>query len=264
MKRLRTVQDIIAFVEIALLNPEIGTAVTELAIVPSVSSLNRDVLEAYLHTCLTLTPNVVILELLVSPPVPIAALGCGLLPYIEVLRTNLPHRSLLPFLSLHPTLRAVELGACGRSRRCALACLDLPHITDIRAPSDCVANLAHAEMNRLRIDAVGPHMLASAAISHFPPALNALHVLSVEFVPEDASILHSIAVHLPGLRNLKLLEKSKPSVSRCPIRATVLLRSHSCRPINTRRDRGPIVLAGSPLCRSSSIWIGLSFAPAAR
>ncbi|KAI0694478.1 hypothetical protein C8T65DRAFT_744355 [Cerioporus squamosus] len=204
---LYSVQQLIAFVELATVNPEYGTVVTFLRLNLTVSSLNRDALEKYLPACLALTPNVTILELYTSPAIPTTTLSGILLPAIEVLDTNLPHRVLVPFIGRNPSIRALQLRRCGRARQCALSTIAFEHVNDIRCLANCAPAIVHENVDRLRLDITRSTDLSSEVLSRFHAPLSALYVLTVEFGVEDANILRAIARNMPWLRNLKMIEK---------------------------------------------------------
>lgn len=173
--------------------------------------MQRDALQTLLPACLSLTQNVIILELYISPPIPLAS--SVRLPFVEVLKSNLPHRALSGFIAAHPSLRALEIKACGRTRKCTLSSNNLHHINDIRCPAECAPHYVHGRIDRLRLDLVSAETSASKIISGFPIALNALYVLTLEFNAVDTSILRTIATNMPWVRNLKLIEKRDLEVS---------------------------------------------------
>ncbi|KAI0744908.1 hypothetical protein C8Q76DRAFT_789375 [Earliella scabrosa] len=209
-----SMDELIAFFELAQHEPELGRVVVHLQIAVKVTSADRHILDKLLAACLGLTPNVVILELFMSPPVSIPSLSGATLPRVEVLKTNIPHRSLLAFVVMHRSLQAIDLQGCGRTSRCALSLTDAPHITDIRCPADCASRLVHEAVERLRLDSPASTTLASTALSKIIIDFNMLCVLTVEFDAEDAALLATIADRIPTLRNLKLLEKRNPRVVR--------------------------------------------------
>ncbi|RDX47416.1 hypothetical protein OH76DRAFT_1484770 [Lentinus brumalis] len=206
-KRLYSVEELISFVELATVDPEYGTVVTFLRLNLTVSSLNRDIFDKYLPTCLVLTPNVTILELYVVPVIPTTALSDILLPAIEVLETNLPHRVLVPFVGRNPSIRALQLRHCGRARQCALSTVTLEHVNEIHCPAKCAPAIVHEKVDRLRLDIRRNSDLSSEFLSRFRAPLSTLYVLTIEFGVEDADILRAIARNMPWLRNLKMIEK---------------------------------------------------------
>ncbi|KAI0682047.1 hypothetical protein C8Q76DRAFT_804428 [Earliella scabrosa] len=209
-KVLLTLAELITFVEVARLKAGHGAAVDYLSITLKVPSMEQDIVQRYLPVCLALTPNVTILEVFTTPPMSLPSLSSAPLPRIEVLKTNLPHRTLFAFVAKHPSLRALDIEACGRARQCALSPIVTQEITDIRCPAECAPRLVHERLERLRIDLARAVSPASAVITSFPIALDALYVLTVEFTADDKKILDVIATNLPALRYLKLVEKTKP------------------------------------------------------
>lgn len=204
-------QDLISFVEIAVLKPEYGVVITHLSVTMSVSALERDILQKVLGACLTLTPNLIILELVTTPSFPIDSLDNIVLPRIEVLKTNIPHRALSHLVTMHPSLRALDILSCGRAVKCPLASFN-DYITEIRAPIKCAPALVHGHTSRLCLDSDGSNITASDVIPKITAPPLALYVLTVDFKIGEISILSAIATAFPQLRNLKLLEKSRRAV----------------------------------------------------
>ncbi|RPD78436.1 hypothetical protein L226DRAFT_292460 [Lentinus tigrinus ALCF2SS1-7] len=209
MRTFKDVASLISFKELAALKPEHGTAVIQLALIVDISALEREVLERLLPALLTLTPNIIILTLWVYPPISTVSFARVPLPSLEVIRTNIPHRALRPFVAFHPTLRALDIDACGRARRCGLSTLNIHQVNDISCLVSCVPKLVHKDVERLRVALDDTDVLMSAAISAFPISLHRLHVLTVDFAANDKTILRVIATNMPGIRNLKLLERCK-------------------------------------------------------
>lgn len=194
------------------MRPEHGTTVNILTISLSLSPLEEPLFHKVLRACLNATPNVAILEVFTIPPVAVASLSRVCLPRIEALNTNLPHNVLLSFINKHPSLRALEVNACGRKRRCALSAAAVDHLTEVRCPAECAQVLVHNDLSRLRLDLTRPTTIASAVISRFPIALNALYVLTIEFTVDDKFILRTIAANMPWVRKLRLVEMCQPAV----------------------------------------------------
>ncbi|KAI0742327.1 hypothetical protein C8Q80DRAFT_1273019 [Daedaleopsis nitida] len=178
--------DLISFVEIAQLQPEYGDAVLHLAIVMKVSSLERDIFVKILAACLMLTPSVAILEVVMTPPIPLLSIASISLPTIEVFKTNAPHRSLGLFVKHHPSLRAIELQSCGRTLKCSLASIDFHHITDIRCPVECAPGVVHGGLERLRLTSNRMDVLASDVLVKIQLDFDILNVLTIEFQTEDS------------------------------------------------------------------------------
>ncbi|RDX45352.1 hypothetical protein OH76DRAFT_1357939, partial [Lentinus brumalis] len=208
-KTFKDVESLISFKEVATLKPEHGTTVLQLALILDVTALDREIIERLLPDLLTLTPNLMIFTLWVTPPISTASFAHVPLPSLEVVRTNLPHRALRPFIALRPTLRALDISACGRTRRCALCTISIQQVNDITCLVSCAPKIVHEDVERLRIALDDTPTLMSTAISSFPFALHRLHVLTVEYSVGDKAILQVIAAAMPGVRNLKLLERSK-------------------------------------------------------
>ena len=264
IREIFSLTELISFVEVALLSPEHGTAVSCLSIIVAASAMERDALERFLPACLSLVPNVNILQLYITPPVSIAALARVTLPKVEVLKTNLPHRTLSVFVSVHPSLRALELEACGRSRSCAVSSASVQHITEMRCPAECAPRLVHDAVGRLRLDIIRPGLLVSDILKKFPTPLYALDVLTLEFSVSDRSLLRAVAANMPWVRNLKLVENRKPQV-RAQQFTRLLEPAHTqCRFPDTRHVRGPTARVGLRPCASCSTCSSLSFAPAGR
>ena len=206
-RRFFSIDHLVSFVEIALLKPEYGVAVTHLDISLSASALQRELIQHYLPACLALTPNLVVLELTITPPISIMSFGRIPLPSLEVLKTNLAHRSVASLVAIHPRLGALDISQCGRARKCPLSTISVEHVNDLRCPAACAAALVHDGLDRLRLDAAGSATLTSVFISKFPLAMVRPCVLTVDFTRDDETILRVIAAHLPHVRNLKLISE---------------------------------------------------------
>ncbi len=213
MRRISTLENLISFVEIAMYKPEYGVAMTHLDVALSVSSAQRDTLQRYLPACLALTPNLAILELTITPPFTSFSFARIPLPYLEVVKSNLTHRSLAPFVSVRPRLQALDIAACGRTRKCPLSTVYVQQVTDIRCPLACVAGVVHDGVERLQLDHSRFATLPSTFLSKLPVVLGTVYVLTVDFTPDDDSILRAIAAHMPHIRDLKLIEYASSLVS---------------------------------------------------
>ncbi|KAI0730669.1 hypothetical protein C8Q76DRAFT_792818 [Earliella scabrosa] len=209
MRAFSSLKDLIAFVEVALIKPEYGAAVTHLRLTLSIAAMERHIVENSISAVLSLMPNISILELFLTPPLPLTSLLNARLPFVTVLKTNMPHRVLVPFVAAHYGLRALSIDSCGRSVKCALASIDVDHVTDIRCPVECAPHLVHEAITRLRLDSGRPGTVSSAVITKIPVAPPAIYVLTAEFKPEDGAILRKVAAKFRYLRNLKLIEKCK-------------------------------------------------------
>ncbi len=227
-----------------MLKPEHGTAVLQLALILDMTSLDREIVERLLPGLLALTPNIMILTLWVTPPISTTSLARVPLPSLEVVRTNLPHRALQPFIALRPTVKALDISTCGRARRCALSTTNIQHVNDITCEVSCAPKIVHDDLERLRIALDDTPTLMSTALSNFPFAMQRLHVLTVEYSAGDKAILRVIAATMPSIRNLKLLERSKVR------RVRPLICSHAYvvrRLISTPLVLGPTAILGALL-----------------
>ncbi len=242
----------ISFKEVATLNPKHGEALFQLALILDITALEREIIERILPALLMLTPNIVILTLWVYPPISTASFARVPLPNLEVIRTNIPHRALRPFVAIRPTIRAFDISACGRARSCALSALSLQHVNDISCLVSCASKIVHADVERLRVALDDTPTLMSKAISSFPVTLHALQVLTVEFATTDMAILRAVAAAMPRIRNLKLLERSK--VRRVQGSAHSIVISCLCRPIVTLLVLGVTALDGLLHSRNYRSW----------
>ncbi|RDX40600.1 hypothetical protein OH76DRAFT_1490153 [Lentinus brumalis] len=199
---------LIAFVELATFRLDYGTAVTHLDVELTVAALQRDSVESYLRICFALVPNLEVLELLLFPPPTTTMFNRLTLPYIQIFKANIPHRSLAQFFTNNPSLRAVDIASCGRSSACPLESVDMSHVTDIRCPIECSRGIVHEGTDRLRLDITKPSTLPSNLLAN-RPVLDVLHVLTIDFIPTNNSILKKVATLAPWLCHLRLLEKTR-------------------------------------------------------
>lgn len=138
----------------------------------------------------------------------------------RVFSANLPHRTLVMFLPLHPTITGLALKTCGGCARCPLDHLNLPHVTDLQCPARCVEGLAHGHVATATVHLTCLASMAATAINAL--STSPLYSLTVEFFPNDYDILARITAAAPHLQKLKLIEKPQPQVCSC----SVLSASH--------------------------------------
>ncbi|KAI1782176.1 hypothetical protein LXA43DRAFT_906548 [Ganoderma leucocontextum] len=200
---INSIEDLYQFIDDAEVETRVATAVTDLTV-----KLGEPAPIAALRQCLSLVINVTDVVLLLplhTPPHLLAGLH---LPKLELFKTNLPHRDLLPFLGLLPNLSVLCLDSCHRhadERVCPLSGVNLSSVLTMECPAGCASGATRGELVRLTLD-------DRASIIGIPQALRSfgapsLSYLSLDFFPDDYDVLQEIVSAVPRLRKLKLLEK---------------------------------------------------------
>ena len=159
---------------------------------------------------LQLTPNLTDLTLNLPATTPPSVFTGVHFARLHFLRTNLPHRVLVSFLSHHPTLSDLVMGPCGTSRACPLADVDLSHVTVLECSATCLAHVAHCDLNHLTVRRGSSR--PSIDFASLPIAAS-LCSLTIDFFASDRDVLSGIALFAPFLRKLSLLERTCRSVS---------------------------------------------------
>ncbi|KAI1782527.1 hypothetical protein LXA43DRAFT_1068641 [Ganoderma leucocontextum] len=165
---------------------------------------------------LSLTANLTDLVLLLPPGAQENILSGLRFHGLDLFKTNLPHRLLVPFLANHTSLRIICLGSCGRGQleSCPLKACDLARIFVVESPCSCIPDLGHPQLTRLTLEGQGdPCFNSPAALKSLSNPLSSLLSLVIDFHPNDYDILDSIIRVAPNLLTLKLLEKA-PAVTR--------------------------------------------------
>ncbi|KAI0735940.1 hypothetical protein C8Q76DRAFT_792425 [Earliella scabrosa] len=165
-----------------------------------------------LRFCLLSSINVVDLILILPPFAFDEVLTNVHFSRLELLKTNLPHRFLAPFLVSHNTITDLCLDGCGRApnEQCPLRHLDLGHVTTVECGNECVVAASHSALLRLTAEHMGD---ASPSPTTFlrtvNPPLAALFELKLDFFPDDYDLLDQIVMVAPRLQRLKLLERPR-------------------------------------------------------
>lgn len=157
---------------------------------------------ALLRRCLQLTPNIEALVLTLPVTTPKSLLNNVKFPNIRLFSTNLPHHTLIKFLSNHPTIVTIVLGQCGRTSDCALRSVDLHRVTELQCPSHCLSGIARGQVSVANITLASSVHAAINALASSP-----LFSLVIEFYSNDYDILERITRAAPRLTRLKLIEK---------------------------------------------------------
>ncbi|RDX39483.1 hypothetical protein OH76DRAFT_1491102 [Lentinus brumalis] len=202
--RLSSLGKIQLFVALATLNSTIGHAVQDLIIsLP----LHAGYPAQLVRDCLQLTPNVDNLLLVLPSFSPVTVLQGVSLPRLRTLSTNLPHRILLVFLTLHPSITALALDACGGRNRCPLRNLNLAHFSDLKCPAQCLEGLARGQVAVATVHLTRLASTATLAIRAL--STSPLYSLAIDFFSDDYDILARVVAAAPLLRKLKLIEKPR-------------------------------------------------------
>lgn len=154
------------------------------------------------------------LTLLLPPSTPPTIFTAVRLPELLAFSTNLPHKVLTEFLRAHvASLAFLDIGRCGRSVKCGLATVDLGGLLEMDCPLECVPTLAVAQLEtaRFEIRSETPKLNAASLLAAFP-VQQSLIVLTLDILENDHNIVATVSRIAPGLRNLKLIVKSKETV----------------------------------------------------
>ncbi|KAI1789834.1 hypothetical protein LXA43DRAFT_1095917 [Ganoderma leucocontextum] len=204
-RHISTVEALYQFLDTVAAKAAVATAVTDLTV-----ELMEPVPVAPLRQCLSVVINVVDLVLLLPlDPFPYLLVGLPF-PKLELLKTNLPHRDLLPFIGLAPHLSVLCLGSCTRDaheRVCPLSDANLSNILTMECPAGCASGAARGQLVRLTVDDRSSIAGIPQALRSFPAPL--LSYLSLDFFLDDYDVLQGILSAVPSLRKLKLLEKHR-------------------------------------------------------
>ncbi|RPD78145.1 hypothetical protein L226DRAFT_520583 [Lentinus tigrinus ALCF2SS1-7] len=202
-----------AFCDHATSKPDIGRRLEDLRIViydhipPSLS----------LRRCLTLVPNLVDLDLLLSAPFPPNLLDGVILEDLRFFCTNLLHDALVAFFAVHSRLSVLMLESCHAHGlpECPLHVTDLPHLKCISRPASCVSHFAKPGLTRLGMTLPNDTCSILLLLRAIPFRLFSVCTLTIDFRAGDPNILSSVIASCPTVRKLKLLEK--PSAACCHV-----------------------------------------------
>lgn len=199
------------FIALATINPLIGNAIQVLTIA---LPLRNGYPAQIIRDSLGLTPNVDTLVLILPDSSPATVLNGVILPRLRVFSTNLPHRVLPLFLSLHPLITGLSLEACGSRAECSLRDLNLVRVSDLRCPARCLEGIARGQVEVATVNLTRLASMAALALQSL--STSPLYSLSVEFFSDDYDILSRIVSAAPTLRKLKLVEKPRTQVCHLP------------------------------------------------
>ncbi len=194
---------------LANINPLIGNGVQHLTI-------SRPLRLGYpahiIRDSLQLAHNLDTLVLILPVASPITVLNGVVLPRLRVPGTNLPHRALLVFLTLHPSITGLSLNWCGSCVHCPLRDLDLACITNLHCLACCLQGIVRSQVEVATINLTHLTLMATLVVRALSTSL--LYSLAIEFFSDNYNILSCIVAAAPLLHKLKLVEKpSKPGTS---------------------------------------------------
>ncbi len=210
MKRILSDQGLSAFLAKSQQDPDAALLVSDLTIqlglVVSFSTLRHSLLSV---------PNLTDLVLILSAHVPTILLDNIVFESLVFFKTNLPHASLVVFLSNHPTLTTLSLNSCARDSTavCPLTTVDLTHVLTIECPTGCVKGASHSNLRRLTMQGSSFHANTPAILRSLTVALVSLVNLTLDFHPDDHDILERVITAAPRVQSLQLIERASRSVS---------------------------------------------------
>jgi hypothetical protein len=135
---------------------------------------------------------------------------------LECLSTTIPHGALVETLWKHPRLCCVVMGHCGATKECPIRDVPFTALSEIAGPVSCVSNLIHnnpVTSTKATYYAVRDFQLPRPRLFTSLNSSSAIiQILHLDFLPQDHTILRSIAAAVPFLSALKLTEKSPEHV----------------------------------------------------
>ncbi|KAI0709164.1 hypothetical protein C8Q76DRAFT_626689, partial [Earliella scabrosa] len=204
-KHIRSHQSLALLVEQAVQDPTIALDLQDLFVqincIPSFAKLRR---------YLTFASNLACLYLFLSCPIPPGLLNNISFHGLVFFKTNLPHGSLVGFLSAHSRITTLSLGPCasGLALACPLSVLPLQsHILAIECSMTCVRAISHPDLLRLTMEAHNPSVDVPGLLRSLPFPLTSLLYLTLDFYPYDYDIIDRIAFATPQVQSLKLIER---------------------------------------------------------
>ncbi|KAF9231761.1 hypothetical protein BU15DRAFT_82013 [Melanogaster broomeanus] len=218
------VKEVVGFSREDALDKFTGFASRNRAVALGVKSLHINLRSALrslrpLRQCLSLLKNVEDLELrLVGHP------PSGWTPLFRALRytriknisTNAPHEALAHFLLEHPDLLHFQiLGDCNTAGECPMAESPLPMLSDVVAPTSCIAAVVKGNPVE-RVSAVegGQTYTFPQLVKALATTTAVLTTLHLDFDPGEQDILQRLSGATPHLTALKLVEKTDPTNGR--------------------------------------------------
>lgn len=170
-----------------------------------------------LRGCLVCMPNLTDLHISLPPTPPnllLEVLEAVELQHLELLKTNMPHSALIPFLrhARHRSIKAMVLKDCGLGENCRLQKISLANVRDLDCSTRCFPTIQAPYATRLILrndDVLRPTSLVLGRVS---PRTHLTH-LTLEFFSGDLDILEKLVVFAPNLRKLRLVERVGTSVS---------------------------------------------------
>lgn len=170
-----------------------------------------------LRGCLTHMPNLTDLHIDLPPTPPtllLEVLEAVELQKLELLKTNMPHSALTPFLrnARHRQVKAMILEDCGVGENCRLQKISLDHVRDLDCSIRCFPTIHAPYVSRLSLRNDNVLHSTSFILGRVSPRTHLTH-LTVEFFSGDLDILEKLVIFAPNLRKLRLIERVGISVS---------------------------------------------------
>ncbi|KAI0340551.1 hypothetical protein BDW22DRAFT_1430698 [Trametopsis cervina] len=212
-RRIATIDGLEAFSAMLQQNQGIGLVVDTFEVVLDAAGATRRTF-VLLHDVLKLLPQLTDLIIQIYRVLPemftdLYDILSGVeLRALELFKTNLPHRAIIPFLQNFQHRRSLfqlVLEDCGLTNLCPLREVDLTHITDLECPIHCAQRTSTSHLTRLILHNASPSFSASDALLKMPIRSNLTH-LTLKFFSSDLDILNSIILFAPRLRKLRLIE----------------------------------------------------------
>ncbi|KAI0363072.1 hypothetical protein BV20DRAFT_1058363 [Pilatotrama ljubarskyi] len=203
--RISSLEGLQNFIQLGAYNANIGRVVEDLRItLPRDSGYPAQAVRAALR----LTPNLESLVLDLPPQSPITLLNGLEFPNLRVFSTSLPHRALVSFFNLNPSLSALALQDCGRSGTCPLSGIELRDLCNLQCPSRCFVGITHGPLVSATVNLSRLTSMSSLAIRSL--CSSNLHSLTMDYFINDYDSLLLVVSTTPNLRKLKLNEKAQP------------------------------------------------------
>ncbi|KAI0801845.1 hypothetical protein BC629DRAFT_142796 [Irpex lacteus] len=167
-----------------------------------------------LGSVLQLLPNLTVLVLEFSHPIPPHIFAGISLPMLEIFKSNLPHSSLVHLLGCDAVTRracssiqslVLSSSTCDGSKTCPLAACCWDNTSELVCPVECAASLSGRKLMRLTVWQGRPTLNTSAVMRDWRQ-LPLLSDLSVTVPSGDSSVLATIPNAAPNVRTLKVIE----------------------------------------------------------
>ena len=134
------------------------------------------------------------------------------LPYLQLLKTNLPHSVLMPFLQ-NPlntkNLLFLVLHTAGRDA----PAYELPSVLTLECSIDCFQAARFPNVERLTLHNNSQSIFTSLYLQQALP-LRHLANLTLQFYSNDYDILDKVVTFAPRVRKLRIMELVAPTVSK--------------------------------------------------